>query len=334
MTRVVIYARYSTDKQRGTSIDDQLRLCREFATRQKEWTVFGTYPDPATSGASLLLRPKMQELLRDAKARRFDVVLAEGLDRLSRDQEDTAAVYKRLSFLGVRLVTVAEGQIGPMHVGFAGTKNAMYIDGVRREVRRSMHGQVERGKSAGGRCYGYRVDRSHFVSNKWGEREPERGLLVIHPEEAGVVLRIFRSFAAGLSPKAIAKALNAEGIPGPRGAWSPSTIYGHAGRGTGILNNELYVGRRVWNRQQYRKDPDTAKRVSRPNLHSEWITKEVPELRIPGLDDALWEVVKTRQAATRQAMRNGMVEGQRPRYLFSKLTKCGSWWRIYCLVSG
>lgn len=40
-------------------------------------------------------------------------------------------------------------------------------------------------------------------------------------------------------------------------AWRPSTIHGHAGRGTGVLNNELYIGRRVWNRQRYLKDPDT-----------------------------------------------------------------------------
>ena len=74
--------------------------------------------------------------------------------------------------------------------------------------------------------------------------------------EAAIVQRIFRAFVAGISPKAIGKTLNAEGIPGPMGvAWSPSTIHGHAGRGTGILNNELYIGRLVWNRQRYVKDP-------------------------------------------------------------------------------
>ena len=62
-----------------------------------------------------------------------------------------------------------------------------------------------------------------------------------------------------------AKALNAEGVPGPRGsAWSPSTIQGNPKRGIGILNNELYIGRSVWNRQQFIKNPDTGKRVARP----------------------------------------------------------------------
>jgi len=54
-------------------------------------------------------------------------------------------------------------------------------------------------------------------------------------------------FVAGVSPEAIVKALNGEGIASPfGGAWGPSTIYGNGKRGTGILNNELYVGRLVW----------------------------------------------------------------------------------------
>ena len=85
---------------------------------------------------------------------------------------------------------------------------------------------------------------------------------------------------------------------GPRGAaWRPSTIHGHGGRGTGILNNELYIGRRVWNRQRYIKDLDTGKRVSRRNPQSEWITRDVPSLRI--VADEVWAAAKKRQADTR-----------------------------------
>ncbi|WP_247381795.1 MULTISPECIES: recombinase family protein [unclassified Bradyrhizobium] len=70
-------------------------------------------------------------------------------------------------------------------------------------------------------------------------------------------------------------------MPGPQGAeWGPSTIHGNPKRGVGILNNELYVGRLVWNRLRYLKDPDTGKRVSRLNPESEWVVQEVPEMRI------------------------------------------------------
>lgn len=70
--------------------------------------------------------------------------------------------------------------------------------------------------------------------------------------------RIFEEYGDGVSPKRIALTLNQAGIPGPRGgAWSSSTINGNRDRGTGILNNELYVGRLVWNRLRYSKDPDS-----------------------------------------------------------------------------
>jgi hypothetical protein len=156
-------------------------------------------------------------------------------------------------------------------------------------------------------------------------------VLKIHPEEADIVRRIFRMFVAGISPKAIAQSLNADGIPGPRAAWSPSTIHGHAGRGTGILNNELYIGRRVWDRQEYRKNPATGKRVSRPRPQSQWVTSEVPELRI--IDNDIWHAAKAKQLATRHKMRAGIVRARRPIYLFSGLTKCADCGGGYILSS-
>ena len=92
------------------------------------------------------------------------------------------------------------------------------------------------------------------------------GHLEIVPEEAAIVERIFRDYGSCLSPKAIVFALNQEKIAGQRGGdWSPSTIHGHVKLGTGILSNELYVGQRVWNRQQWSTNPDTDQRVRRLN---------------------------------------------------------------------
>jgi hypothetical protein len=64
--------------------------------------------------------------MRDALNRRFEVVLAESLDRFSRDQEDTAGLFKRLTFAGVNIVTLAEGDITHLHIGFKGTMNALF----------------------------------------------------------------------------------------------------------------------------------------------------------------------------------------------------------------
>src|SRR5829696_6953735 len=253
--KVAIYARYSSDNQRDASIADQLRICRAFAEREG-WTIAEEYSDYAVSGATLL-RAGFQSLMRDALSRRFDVVLAESLDRFSRDQEDTAGLFKRLTFAGVNIVTLAEGDITHLHIGFKGTMNALFLKDLAEKTHRGLRGRIEDGKSAGGLCYGYRVVKALTGGNvTTGERE-------IDPEQAAVVARIFRDCVAGVSPEAIVKTLNREGVAGPfGGAWSPSTIYGNAKRGTGILNNELYAGRLVWNRLHYLKNPDTGKRVS------------------------------------------------------------------------
>ena len=55
-----------------------------------------------------------------------------------------------------------------------------------------------------------------------------------------------------------------------------------------ISTYRVFCGRIVWNRQRFIKDPDTGKRVSRPNPEEEWITRDVPELRIVG--NRLWKL--------------------------------------------
>ena len=330
MTKVALYARYSSDNQRDASIEDQLRLCRLHAERQG-WTIIDSYSDRAISGASLLLRPGVQELIQDAGRRRFDLVMTESLDRLSHDQEDIAGIYKRMRFVGVGIVTLSEGEINELHVGLKGTMGALYLKDLADKTRRGLRGRVEEGKSGGGLCYGYDVVRQPTASV-----EAPRGDRTINPAEATVIRRIFEEYAVGKSPKRIAADLNREGIKAPSGGeWGFSTINGNRQRGTGILNNELYIGRLVWNRLRYIKDPATGKRVSRLNPEAEWITQEVPDLRI--VDQDLWDRVKARQKTIvtdhSDDTPNRLHERQRGKYLFSGLTKCGCCGGGYSMIS-
>ena len=123
---------------------------------------------------------------------RFDVVLAEALDRFSRDQEDTAGLFKRLTFAGVNIVTLAEGDITHLHIGLKGTMNALFLKDLADKTRRGLRGRVELGKSGGGLCFGYRVVTRTFKNGvvATGERE-------IVPDEADVVRRIFSDYVAG-----------------------------------------------------------------------------------------------------------------------------------------
>ena len=210
MPRVAIYARYSSDNQRDASIEDQVAVCRRYAERQG-WTVVDWYADRAISGASLL-RAGIQSLMEDAGKGGFDIVFAEALDRLSRDQEDVAGIFKRLSFAGVKIVTLSEGEISPLHVGLKGTMNALFLKDLADKTRRGLQGRIEAGKSAGGLCYGYDV-----VKRYDDDGELIRGDRRINDTEAAVVRRIFKAFASGQSPRQLAKALKRRSSPRPTG---------------------------------------------------------------------------------------------------------------------
>lgn len=311
MTRVAIYARYSSDMQSEASIEDQVRLC-ELRAKADGHVPVETYADHGISGAPTLLRPGVQSLVQDAMTGKFDTVYAEALDRLSRDQEDIAAIYKRLTFAGVRMVTLSEGEISELHIGLKGTMNALFLKDLAQKTHRGLRGRVEAGRSGGGNAFGYDV-----VKN-----EEDRGQRIINGVEASVIRRIFTDYLAGISPKKIAYALNDEGIEAPSARhWGPSTIYGNRDRGTGILNNELYIGRMVWNRLHYAKNPETGKRVSRLNPQSEWVIKDLPDLRI--IDQATWDAVKQKQGAINKKAKSGFWNARRPKALFSYLIKCG-----------
>lgn len=109
--RVALYARCSADNPREASIDDQLRLCRLHAER-RGWTVVESYHDRAVSGAALI-RSGIQALMADALRGKFEAVIAEALDRISRDQKDVASVCRRMAFAGVKIITLSEGQDQP-----------------------------------------------------------------------------------------------------------------------------------------------------------------------------------------------------------------------------
>jgi DNA invertase Pin-like site-specific DNA recombinase len=129
-----------SDKQREASIEDQVRLCEERAAREG-WRVVKRYTDHAISGASLMRRG-IQTLMQDAQSGKFDVVLTESLDRISRDPEDIAGVYKRLRFADVKIHTLSEGEIAELHIKFTGTMSALYLKSLGEKTWRGQSGRV------------------------------------------------------------------------------------------------------------------------------------------------------------------------------------------------
>lgn len=305
--RVAIYARFSSDLQDVRSITDQVGMARDRA-RRENWSVVAECADAAISGASLHNRPGLADLMHLADDGAIDAVLTESLDRLSRDLEDMAAIHKKLSFRNIKIITLADGEVGKMHVGIKGLIASLYLEDLAQKTRRGQVGRVKAGRIPGGRCYGYDVTDG-----------ADRGRRAINAAEAAIVRRIFDAYIAGHSPLAIAKQLNEEGVPGPRGGlWNASTMNGSRKRANGILSNTLYIGQLVYNRQRFIKDPSTGKRQARENPKSEWMTADLPELRI--VDQATWDAAQARRAASGS---QHLTHRRRPKRLLSGLIRCG-----------
>jgi DNA invertase Pin-like site-specific DNA recombinase len=162
--RAAIYARFSSDLQRDQSLEDQIRLCKTRIKREG-WHLVSTYTDRALSGASQL-RPGYQKLQDDARSREFDVVVAEALDRLSRDQEHVAGLFKQMNFLGIKLLTLAEGEITELHIGVTGCMNSIFLRDLAMKTHRGLEGRIREGRSAGGCVYGYDIVRQVDASGE------------------------------------------------------------------------------------------------------------------------------------------------------------------------
>lgn len=306
MKRAAIYARYSTDLQNERSVEDQITLCRAHADRIGV-TVAEEFSDRAKSGASMFGRPGLAQLMLAAERGEFSVLIAESPDRISRDIADLAHVHKTLKFREVTINCVNGGVMDTVQVGMYGVIGQMQREEGAKKTKRGMIGVVRSGRNAGGKCYGYQA-----IAGQPGELE-------IVGKEAEVIRRIFKLYAGGVSPRAIAGMLNEEEVPAPRGPkWNASTINGNATRGCGIIRNPLYNGKRVWNRVRMVKDPSTGKRLSRPNDEADLEVTDAEHLRI--VPASLFDAVQDRK----EVVRKEHTKGPRSKRLLSGLLRCGA----------
>jgi len=317
--RVAIYARHSTDKQNPTSSADQAAACMSLVSSLGGEHV-ATYLDEEISGYRRN-RPGLTALLGDVRDGKIDIVVCESLDRLARDGEDISWLGKKLRYDHVRLHTTTEGEIDDVKLAVAAMLGTMFLSNLQKKTLRGMQAAVIAGRFAGGRAYGYRK-----VARLDERGEVVRGLLEIDMNQAAVIRRIFDDFAAGMSSIQIAKHLNEEGVPGPRGGqWNASTIRGDPKKLVGILNNPLYRGEVVWKRREWRKNPDSDLRERRYRLRdeSEWLKVATPDLRI--VNERQWDAVRLEMESRKRPVTSSksMSDERRRKHLLSGAIKCG-----------
>jgi len=337
--RAAIYARYSSDLQRPASIHDQARQCRAEISR-RGWEEAALYSDSEIPGMVSQGRPGYQRLLRAAKAHEFDVIVTDEVSRLARRSSEMVSLNERLRFWGIGLVGLLDGmdsvtspEAAKAIIALKSYTNEAEGQANAHRSRRGLAGRVLAGYHAGGAPYGYRTRPVH--ADKPGD-PPGTGPVIgyeylIHDGEAEVIRRVFQLYADGISPRGVAEQLNAEGVlppgarwrdrQGVRRTWSHGAIHGDPTKGLGILNNEKYIGRLIWNRSTWPRDPDQdAKQVRRELPEEKWVRRDVPELRI--VLQELWEAVKARQRQRSSRIRQVATVPAVPR-LLSGLLVCG-----------
>lgn len=226
MSKAVIYARFSCSKQREASIEDQLRVCREWCQREG-YEVVNEYCDYAISGRTDD-RPEFQRMISNAGE--SDVCLVYMLDRFSRDAYDAPIYKKRLRAKGVRVVSATEAipegaeavLIEKLYEGLAAVESAHIAE----RTRRGLYGNALKCMHNGVKVFGYSFG--------------EGSRYVINEEEAAIVREVFSRHNQGEPTDAIARDLSRRGVKT------------YAGNPVGysfvhnMLHNEKYRGVYVW----------------------------------------------------------------------------------------
>jgi site-specific DNA recombinase len=294
--RVAVYARYSSENQSEKSIEDQVRVCRNYV--KDHGLVLDDrhiFVDEAISG-SIVRRPGLEALEKAAEAREFDAVAVDDLSRLSRSNHQMLTLVLRFNYYEVKIISVSDGIVtgdenAKLGIQVRGLINELYLDDLKKKTMRGLEGQKLRGFSAGEWVYGY-VAKSvgEMKINRKGQAKYEGMVHEINPEEAEVVKRIFQEFVGGKSLHRIAADLNADKIPtkkGLIGGWNTSTL-------SRFLENEKYVGVWEWRKFKNVRDPMTGriKKVQRPKAERLRIFRE--DLII--LDESTWEKAQKKKA--------------------------------------
>ena len=343
--RAAIYARYSSENQSEKSIDDQIRVCKNY---MKEHGMTPSnrhiYIDEAISG-SLVNRPGLQALEEALENKEFEAVVVDDLSRLSRSNHQMLTLVLKFDYHQVKLISVSDGIVtgdenSKLGIHIRGFINELYLDDLRKKTMRGLEGQKLRGFSTGENVYGYCTQPvGELKLNRKGQAKYEGMVHKIEPEEADVVRRIYREFIGGNSVSKITKRLNQDKIPTKKGffgGWNTSTV-------SRILKNEKYIGLWIWRKWKNVRDPMTGKikKVVRPKEEQLPVFKK--ELVMIGKETwekarkrwreikGTWPVRKDRQKG--KAKQRSYVYGN-PSHLLAGLMRCQTCGGPIVLVSG
>ena len=270
--RVAAYCRVSSNHEdQEHSYEAQVRYFTNMYKYSENEVLVGVYADEGISGTCLDKRTEFCRMLDDCRAGKIDRIVTKSVSRFARNTKDCLQCIRELKSLGISIAFEKE------NIDTARLSDEMMITvmgGLAQEESQSISNNIRwslQKKMANGTYHHARVP--------YGYTKDKKGDLIIDPEKAEIVRRIFDMYISGMGIKVIAVTLNDEGIPSPTGiAWNNITI-------NKMLRQEKYVGDTLWQKtysvfmgEQFQPNRGQAPQYYIKDSHPAIISKEVFQL--------------------------------------------------------
>ena len=308
---IAIYCRVSTEEQseNGYSIDEQERLLEEWC-KKMGYVIYKCYSDRGISGKNIKDRPALKELLSDAKAGKFDMVISWKINRVSRKLEDVLKIVNILEKNNITFKSYSEPfetdtPAGRMQFQMMALIGEFERGTIAQNVKMGMIAKAKSGNWCGGRVLGY-----DLVPNNSPEEEKKgKNKLEINEKEAEIVRFIFNEYSKGKGYKAITNQINKLGYKTKKGNnFSVGSI-------RDILTNPVYIGEIRYNvRQNW---SEKRRRNINPN-----------PIRVKGkheaiIDRELWDKVQL-ILESKKGKPSRIYDGEYPLTGILRCPKCGA----------
>lgn len=308
---IAIYCRVSTEEQseNGYSIDEQERLLEEWC-KKMGYVIYKCYSDRGISGKNIKDRPALKELLSDAKAGKFDMVISWKINRVSRKLEDVLKIVNLLEKNNITFKSYSEPfetdtPAGRMQFQMMALIGEFERGTIAQNVKMGMIAKAKSGNWCGGRVLGY-----DLVPNNSPEEEKKgKNKLEINEKEAEIVRFIFNEYRKGKGYKAITNKMNKLGYKTKKGNnFSVGSI-------RDILTNPVYIGEIRYNvRQNW---SEKRRRNINPN-----------PIRVKGkheaiIDRELWDKVQL-ILESKKGKPSRIYDGEYPLTGILRCPKCGA----------
>ena len=308
---IAIYCRVSTEEQseNGYSIDEQERLLEEWC-KKMGYVIYKCYSDRGISGKNIKDRPALKELLSDAKAGKFDMVISWKINRVSRKLEDVLKIVNILEKNNITFKSYSEPfetdtPAGRMQFQMMALIGEFERGTIAQNVKMGMIAKAKSGNWCGGRVLGY-----DLVPNNSPEEEKKgKNKLKINEKEAEIVRFIFNEYSKGKGYKAITNQINKLGYKTKKGNnFSVGSI-------RDILTNPVYIGEIRYNvRQNW---SEKRRRNINPN-----------PIRVKGkheaiIDRELWDKVQL-ILESKKGKPSRIYDGEYPLTGILRCPKCGA----------